>query len=380
VIIMSQKQNSILSVIRKAVLLSMLGCSVSLMSYGQQTNPFHGKMEKVKYSNGFAMEDYWVWCGSVMKDEQGKYQLFASRWPKKFPFHPTWMVASEIVRAEAEKPEGPYEFKEVVLPARGPQYWDGRSTHNPSITKYGNKYVLFYMGSTHPFDDPSGAEQLGLNSVYATVGRSNKRIGIATADALTGPWTRYDDPILNTKPNTFYSFLTSNPAPLIRKDGSVLLIFKGRSYGQKYPFQSKQRIGIAYAKSIQDTFSVLNHNLPLFSDQEYSEFEDPFLWEDEKGLHLLMKDMSSKMTGEHHAGVLFHSSDGIHWEMDKDRKAYSRTLTFEDDKKIIMGQLERPFVLFEKGKPVCMFFATMDGKGGFENGTKSWNIAIPLID
>ncbi|MGE8381468.1 MAG: hypothetical protein ACN6PN_24095 [Sphingobacterium sp.] len=61
-------------------------------------------------------------------------------------------------------------------------------------------------------------------------------------------------------------------------------------------------------------------------------------------------------------------------------KVTSRTLTFEDGKKITMGQLERPFVLFEKGKPVCMFFATMDGAGGFEKGTRSWNIAIPIKD
>lgn len=93
---MNQKQ----SVIRKIVLLCLLACGISLMSSGQQTNTFHGKMQKVKYRNGFAMEDYWVWYGSVIKGENGRYQMFASRWPKKFPFHPSWMVASEIVRAE----------------------------------------------------------------------------------------------------------------------------------------------------------------------------------------------------------------------------------------------------------------------------------------
>lgn len=145
-----------------------------------------------------------------------------------------------------------------------------------------------------------------------------------------------------------------------------------------FPKSSKDRA--AYAKSIYDTFTVLNDDLSLFNDQEYSGFEDHFLWEYEKGLHLLMKDMSNKMTGEHHAGVLFHSPDGIKWKMDETKKAYSRTLTFEDGKKITMGQLERPFVLFEKGKPVCMFFATMDGPGGFDKGTRSWNIAIPIKD
>ncbi|MGB3106809.1 hypothetical protein ACR79N_04040 [Sphingobacterium siyangense] len=35
----------------------------------------------------------------------------------------------------------------------------------------------------------------------------------------------------------------SNPAPLIWKDGSVLIVFKGRSRGKNYPFQSELKRG-----------------------------------------------------------------------------------------------------------------------------------------
>ncbi|MEG2669703.1 MAG: glycosyl hydrolase family 43, partial [Oscillospiraceae bacterium] len=82
---------------------------------------------------GFEMEGYWVWCGSVVKGEDDNYHMFASRWSKKYPMHPGWLVASEVVRASSKTPEGPYVFQEVVLPARGAEYWDGRSTHNPHI-------------------------------------------------------------------------------------------------------------------------------------------------------------------------------------------------------------------------------------------------------
>jgi len=64
---------------------------------------------------GFRMEGYWVWCGSVVKDEEGRFHMFASRWPTWLPMHPGWIVASEIVRAVADTPEGPYHFQEVVL-------------------------------------------------------------------------------------------------------------------------------------------------------------------------------------------------------------------------------------------------------------------------
>jgi len=362
-------------------ILLIWGLSILVVCVNAQTknsNPFFNNLLPVKYSAGFAMDGYWVWCSSVIKGEDGKYHMFASRWPKKFPFHPSWMVKSEIVRAEASNIEGPYEFKEVVLPSRGPQYWDGRSTHNPSITKFGDKYVLFYMGSTHPFAEPQDSAQLTLSSAYAVVGRSNKRIGMAIADDIRGPWKRFDKPIIDTKPNTFYSFLTSNPAPVIRKDGSVMVMFKGRSYGDKFPYQTAQKLGVAYAKSIYDPFTVLNDDKPLVMDTLHSEFEDPFLWSDDKGFHVLVKDMGSKSTGEHHAGVLFHSQDGVNWTVDAHPKAYSRKLLFEDGKERVMGQLERPFVYFEEDKPICMFFATMDGQGGFENGTSSWNIAVKM--
>lgn len=360
------------------ILLLMTLCISTSFLQAQTGNPVFDKIQPAVKGGGFAMKDYWVWCGSVIKAEDGKYHMFASRWPKKLPFHPGWMIASEIVQAVADKPEGPYQFLQVVLPARGAQYWDGRSTHNPSITKVNDTFVLFYMGSTHPFDEPQTGTEVTVNSPYATVGRANKRIGIATAKNINGPWVRRNAPILDVKPNTFYSFLTSNPAPLIRKDGSVLIVFKGRAYGSKYPYHSEQKLGIAMAKSINDSFHVLNNDEPLFTGENYREVEDPFLWEDEKGLHLMVKDMTGKLGGEQSAGVLYHSKDGINWKLDPHPRAYSRTITWSDGSQQIMGQLERPFILFEGGKPRCLFFATMDGKGGFENGTRSWNMAVPL--
>ena len=46
-----------------------------------------------------------------------------------------------------------------------------------------------------------------------------------------------------------------------------------------------------------------------------------------------------------------HSTDGVHWTVDIDPKAYSRTVEWEDGKVEMQGQLERPFLLFENGKP-----------------------------
>lgn len=342
----------------------------------QSKNELFHHLGQAPRTPAFESEGYWVWGSSVVKGEDGKYHMFVSRFPKSLPFHPGWMIASEIVHATSDTPEGPYKFSDIALPARGAQYWDGRSTHNPRILKYKNKYYLIYMGSTHPFANPT-YEQLTLDSPWCTIGRSNKRIGLAVADSPYGPWKRFDEPILKTKPNTFYSFLVSNPSPIIQEDGSVMMIFKGRTYIRDNKF-SDMALGMAYAPSIEGPYKVLNDDQPIFQVNGQGEAEDPFLWKDNKGYHAIFKDHVSKFTGEQGGGVMAHSKDGIRWTVDKDPKAYSRTVEWEDGKVEMQGQLERPFLLFENGKATYAFFATMNGPGGFENATKSWNMVIPI--
>jgi hypothetical protein len=340
-------------------------------------NPIFKRIGQAVVGGGFEMEGYWVWCSSVVKGDDGLYHMFASRWPKRIPFHPGWMVASEIVHATAKTAEGPYKFSDVTLPARGAQYWDGRSTHNPRIVRYKDKYLLFYMGSTHPFDDIADGKTLTLDSPYATVGRSNKRVGLAVANSPFGPWKRMDAPILATKPGTYYSFLTSNPAPLVNDDGSVILVFKGRAYKDKYPYHGDMTLGVAKAANYLGPYTVVTPE-PIFGLKKGGEMEDPFLWKDGAGYHLLAKDQRGTITGESHGGLLAHSQDALHWEIDKAPKAYSRTVTWTDGKVQAMGQLERAFPLFENGVITHMFFAAMDGSGGFQNGTRSWSLVMRM--
>lgn len=113
---------------------------------------------------GFYMKDYWVWCGSVIKGDDGKYHMFASRWPIDLPFKNHWLTNSEIVHAVSDTPEGPYEFSDVALPPRGEQYWDGKMTHNPAIRKHGDTYLLFYTGTTYKGDMPDEKHQVTSES------------------------------------------------------------------------------------------------------------------------------------------------------------------------------------------------------------------------
>lgn len=329
--------------------------------------------------SGFRMDGYWIWCGSVVKGEDNKYHMFASRWPKHLTMHPGWLVGSEVVRAVSGTPEGPYEFQEVVLPARGPQYWDGRSTHNPSIMKHDDKYILYYMGSTHPFPEEQVTKELEMSNPIVVVARTNKRIGIATADSVYGPWKRLDKPIMETRPDKFDSLLVSNPAPWINEDGSVNVIYKSRPY-LKEPkdgfYHGDMSLSIAGAHKYDQPHTALKDE-PIL-DLGDRIIEDPFMWRDNEGYHLIAKDMSGKICGEVNDGMYAHSKDGINWDVVEGAKSYSRTITWDDGSEQVMGQLERPFILFEDGVPTHMFFATADGVGGFQNASETWNMVVPL--
>lgn len=332
------------------------------------------KMLPAPQNGGFRMEGYWVWCGSVVKGEDGRFHMFASRWPKHMPMHPGWIVASEIVRAVSDTPEGPYEFQEVVFPARGAEFWDGRMTHNPHITKHKDTFILFYTGSTHPFADVTTEEKLAMDDPRCVVGRSNKRVGIATSKSVYGPWKRLDAPILPVRPGKFDSFLTSNPAPCVHEDGSVLLIYKARRY-EGYT-HGKMTIGVAHADHYEGPYKVLTEE-PVFPPEKVH-IEDPFIWKTDEGYELIAKDMDGNICGEKHGGVHAFSKDGLNWTMVENSRAYSRKVLWDDGQERVMGNLERPFLLFQDGKPTHLFAATADGIGGFANASRTWNMVIPL--
>lgn len=337
------------------------------------TKGFYERLLRAPRNGGFRMADYWIWCGSVVQGNDGLYHMFASRWPKHLPMHPGWLVHSEIVRAVSADPEGPYQFAEVVLPARGAEYWDGRSTHNPHIVKHGEKYLLYYMGTTYPFEDVKPGDEYGLEDARCIVARANKRIGLATANHVEGPWERLDSPIVDVRPGKFDSYLISNPAPCVHEDGSVLLIYKSRAYeGHRF---GDMALGAAWADHYSGPYRSISEE-PIFPPSDIH-LEDPFIWRTETGYEMIAKDMNGNVGGERHGGIHAYSQDGLNWQIAEQPKAYSRLVNWDDGSTKLMGNFERPFLLFHQGKPTHLFAATADGEGDFSGGS-TWNMVIPI--
>jgi hypothetical protein len=316
------------------------------------------------------MDDFIVWGGSVTRGDDGRYYMFASRWPKSVTMR-NWVTNSEVVLASADKPEGPFTFEKVVLPPRGADYWDGKVTHNPSIHRHNGKYILFYVGTTYGFEAPTGQVS---RPVYGEVW-NGKRIGVAVADSPFGPWTRFDQPILEPRPGRWDGAITSNPAPVIHEDGSVLLVYK--SAPVPYPARNENRalhFGVAEAPHYLGPYQRLNAGQKIRIDgAEDEHVEDPYIWRAEGSYHMVAKIFSERLTGQSGSGFYAFSEDGVNWSIPENPKAYSRLVHFADGSSHEQHKLERPQVLVVDGRPTHLYFATADPEW-----SDIYNLVIPV--
>jgi hypothetical protein len=326
---------------------------------------------------GFAMDGYWIWCGSVVKSDDGKYHMFASRWSKALAFSPHWVTNSEVVHAVSDTPEGPYVFSDVALPPRGPEFWDGRMTHNPTIHRHPDgRYILYYTGTT--YEEPLPTPQTPASHELAwEKARSNQRVGVAIADSPFGPWQRCDTPLLAPRPGKWDGWMNTNPSAVILPDGSVMLYYKAVGFSKDL-----LRYGVAKAPKVEGPYERLLDE-PIFRfDSTNDHIEDAYAWHTGEQYEMIFKDMAGGICGEPKAGVHATSKDGINWLLAKSPLAYSRTVTWDDGNTTEQAFLERPQLLIEGGKPTHLFAATGEMPDNQSSNhaklQKSWNMCIPL--
>lgn len=332
--------------------------------------PFAGRLGAAVAGGGFAQADHWTWCGSVARGADGRYHMFASRWPRTLPFFDGYKVASEVVRAESDTPEGPYTFAEVVLPDRGADAWDGRMTHNPTIIHWAGAWRLFYIGATYPGPRPDGDTLRAAATDLPSRAYSTIRIGMASAPDLCGPWTRPERPCLDVRPGAWDASVVTNPAPCLDPEGGLWLGYRSNMVTRG------ARLGMARAETPDAPFERAVEG-PLLPDIE-GNMEDAFIWHNGRAYELVAKDIEGAITGDVGAGLHAWSRDARSWSLCTPCKAWSRALRWSDGTAGRQGSFERPQLLLEHGVPRWLFAATADGPGGFRNADRTWTLAMPL--
>lgn len=312
------------------------------------------------------------WGASLVKGDDGLYHMFYSRWKKELGW--AWVTHSEIAHAVSESPFGPFKHKDVTLPVRGPEFWDGLCTHNPTIHKFDGKYYLYYMGNTGDGVNPCEPGKL----VYNWTHRNNQRIGVAVADDPNGPWKRSDTPLIDVSADStaLDALLVSNPSITRRPDGSYLMVYK--AVGKKIKRISGGPVVHCVATSDSPTGPFKKYDFPVFTAEGHDfPAEDPSIWYQDGKYRAIVKDMHGAFTDAGQALVMFESEDGFDWKLAANPLVSKLEIMQEDGSLLKLNHLERPQLYMEKGVPVALLCAadTIDANGVIH----AWNIQIPIV-
>ena len=315
---------------------SMIFCVLFLMilicsSCGQEKEnlSFQDRIQAVPKDSGFKMEDYWVWGGSMIK-AKGEYHLFCSRWPKGEEFPKGYLTGSEIVRATAKTPLGPFTFQEVVIGERDSSYWDSNMAHNPTIYQVEDTFVLYYIGSN-------------FNHRNAGWPPYHRSIGYATATNINGPWQRSEKPVIKQESN--------NPAAYFEEDGSVKLVFR----------DAPLKVSIATADNYQGPYSIQNDDV-----WPECKLEDFYLFKHNQKYHLICEDNVGGVSGHTRWGVQLVSENGINgWRKYEPVLVYDHDIVYEDGSILHCTRRERPQLLIEGGKVTHLITGVYDGENSW---------------
>jgi hypothetical protein len=324
-------------------------------------------MQPIPASAAFHDPGYFVWCGTMIRGDDGKYHLCYSRWKKSDGFE-SWVTRSEVAHAIGDSPSGPFVFRHLALPARGRQFWDGLMTHNPTVQRFGSKYYLYYTGDTG-----NGLVRPTLNWSH----RNNQRIGAAVADSPNGPWKRFDRPIIDTSTdaNAPDSLCVGNPSITKGRDGKFLLLYKAVGRKNPLPFGGP----VVHLMAVSDAPAGPFHKylMPMFTVAGSAfPFEDPFFWYDTKRdlYFVIMKDNHGIVSGTGRSSlVLYQSKDAADWVKAEHLLVSDLRLHWKDRPEEPVQRLERPQLTFDaNGYAIALVVAIYD------NGNDTYNVRIPL--
>lgn len=341
----------------------------TLVSCSPEIKPEPGELnlarmfQPVPKTAKFIDDDWFIWGGSLVKSkEDGKYHMYYSRWPQKLGMS-AWVTHSEIAHAVSDSPFGPFQFKDVALPFRGREFWDGAVTHNPTIHFFEGKYYLYYMGTT---GDTTAENQYWEH-------RNKQQIGVAVAENPDGPWLRFDTPLIpvSSDSTAHDALMVSNPSVTEMPDGKYLMVYKAAA--KKLPMPMSGPVVHLTAIADNPNGPFVKQMKPVFTAKD-AEFpaEDPYVWYDKNCYYAIVKDMHGAFTNAGRSLVLFYSTNGLDWQLSEKPLVSKLEINWESDTVQNVIALERPQLFIENGKPKALLCAVNETK------EHSFNVQIPL--
>ena len=200
---------------------------------------------------------------------------------------------------------------------------------------------------------------------------NTKRVGMAVADSLDGPWERVstDGPVIDVgNDEDWDSFCTSNPTFTKTPEGKYRIYYKAWSNATAKKFNGNRQYGFGESDTLTGPYIKYAHNpvIDYSYIEEKIQAEDAYIWYEEDKYKIVMRDMG---VFNHEYGLYIESEDGIRWS--------EPTISFLDAPSYFdepmpgltrEGRFERPQLLLKDGSPTHLFCAYRGGKYNTSSG------------
>ncbi|MFC3122727.1 glycoside hydrolase family protein [Agaribacter flavus] len=273
--------------------------------------------------------DYCYWDGQIVKADDGKYHMYASRWDQSYPHGKGWKVGSKAIHAVSDKAIGPYKDTGLAWP-----YWQDGKGHNViGLRLKDGRYAIVSSeitpGNVFVSDKPDGPwDYLGEIQTAATK--------LNDTEAATGlaryPWNGFmSNVMIRIRHDGRYMITPRSTAPLISESGVL------------GPYT------IAGTRAYAEIEGFPQHFV-----------EDPTLWYSGGMYHMVVNhhptNRSYHLTSEN--GIDGWKNRGIAFTKDQDIFKY-------DDGTVVKWRvIQRPTAYLENGTVSHFLFSVIDvGKG-----------------
>jgi hypothetical protein len=266
-----------------------------------------------------------------------------------------WSPNSAIVHAVSSVgPEGPYVRKAVAVPA---------FAHNPKVVQAPDgTWLMYTIGVPLPKSQlyncsgkqqqqplPNRDSRPGTRRPGRNPSNRESNITLYTASSLDGPWVSHGV-VLGADSYASWDEDTSNPAPWVLPNGTLLLVYRGCVVIACPPGSicgcDREHLGIASAPHWRGAYTRLSTDGPILPS---AAAEDPSLWIDERGhFHLLMHYIPEAQLVARHAFARAYTGP---WQMHTDSIPYTTTVAFTDGTELTYHKRERPQLVWSGGAP-----------------------------
>lgn len=361
-----------------------------------------------------------TWGGSVVANaEFSEYHMYASMFQMNAslmgntPQGPgaSWITNSDVVHAVSKTPGGPYKVADIALGPRGAivrnsscsylpglpakvcpvveanEFWDAVTTHTPAAQRdpVSGMFLIYYMGTMQNRTNGKNGFPCLTNDVPPKPSdRSGgpgcqQRVGLAVSKDPAGPWLRADHRglhrsneqstyILPTgKLGDFDSGFTNNPTPLALKNGSIVLIYKGRS--AQCPGCGAMRTGVAFARSWDPSKTPYVKQTSRTPMPVPGNCEDAAVYVSPSGVYRVIFHCACNY-------LIAVSPDGVNYRQIGQPKQWCN-ITYNDGTTEILRRRERPqWVLGPDGHPSYLMTGVLPAKDSHFGLV--WTMAMPL--